>query len=155
MSFPPMFRICPFLIIAIASMPVRVRRAVQKPPKPSPGRINRLIRRWSCSTMLFKYLTRRSRERRHNSAFCFISVTGIVRLTGSGPPVGGRRDCGMTSPPDPHYRHRFPAEIIIHAVWLYHVFSLSLRDVELLLAERGIVVSALLQSFGADLGSVS
>jgi putative transposase len=44
-------------------------------------------------------------------------------------------------PPDPHYRHRFPAEIISHAVWLYHVFSLSLRDVELILAERGIVVS--------------
>ena len=36
------------------------------------------------------------------------------------------------------YRHRFPAEIIGHAVWLYYVFSLSLRDVELLLAERGI-----------------
>jgi putative transposase len=47
----------------------------------------------------------------------------------------------MTSPPDPHYRHRFPAEIISHAVWLYHVFSLSLRDVELILAERGVVVS--------------
>jgi putative transposase len=47
----------------------------------------------------------------------------------------------MKPPPDPHYRHRFPAEIISHAVWLYHVFSLSLRDVELLLAERGIVVS--------------
>jgi putative transposase len=47
----------------------------------------------------------------------------------------------MTQPPDPHYRHRFPAEIISHAVWLYHVFSLSLRDVELILAERGIVVS--------------
>jgi transposase-like protein len=30
-------------------------------------------------------------------------------------------------------RHRFPAEIISHAVWLYHVFSLSLRDVELAL----------------------
>ena len=44
-------------------------------------------------------------------------------------------------PPDTHYRHRCPAEIISHAVWLYHVFSLSLRDVELLLAERGIVVS--------------
>jgi putative transposase len=27
-----------------------------------------------------------------------------------------------------------------HAVWLYHVFSLSLRDVELILAERGIFV---------------
>ena len=47
----------------------------------------------------------------------------------------------MTPPPDPHYRHRFSAEIISHAVWLYHAFSLSLRDVELLLAERGIVVS--------------
>src|SRR6202521_1638148 len=47
----------------------------------------------------------------------------------------------MKLPPDPNYRHPFPAEIISHAVWLYHVFSLSLRDVELLLAERGIVVS--------------
>ena len=47
----------------------------------------------------------------------------------------------MKPPPDPRYRHRFPAEIISHAVWLYHVFSLSLRDVELLLAERGVVVS--------------
>ena len=48
---------------------------------------------------------------------------------------------GMKPPPDPHYRHRFPAEIISHAVWLYHVFSLSLRDVELLLAERRVIVS--------------
>jgi transposase-like protein len=47
----------------------------------------------------------------------------------------------MQPPPDPHYRHRFPAEIISHAVWLYNVFSLSLRDVELLLAQRGVVVS--------------
>ena len=37
--------------------------------------------------------------------------------------------------------YRFPAEIISHAVWLYHVFSLSLRDVELILAERGIMVT--------------
>ena len=47
----------------------------------------------------------------------------------------------MKSPPDPHYRHRFPAEIISQAVWLYLVFSLSLRDVELILAERGVAVS--------------
>ena len=47
----------------------------------------------------------------------------------------------MSKPPDPHYRHRFPAELISHAVWLYHVFSLSFRDVELLLAERGVIVS--------------
>src|SRR4051794_21950103 len=37
--------------------------------------------------------------------------------------------------------YRFPAEIISHAVWLHHVFSLSLRDVELILAERGVLVT--------------
>ena len=47
----------------------------------------------------------------------------------------------MTLEPASYPRHRFPADIISHAVWLYHVFSLSLRDVELILAERGIVVS--------------
>src|SRR3954447_7286053 len=47
----------------------------------------------------------------------------------------------MKRDPNPHYRHRFPAEIISHAVWLYHVFSLSFRDVELILAERDIFVS--------------
>ena len=36
--------------------------------------------------------------------------------------------------------HRFPSEIIEYAVWLYFRFSLSLRDVEDLLAQRGIVV---------------
>ena len=42
----------------------------------------------------------------------------------------------------PTYRgYRFPPEIISHAVWLYHRFSLSFRDVEDLLAERGVVVS--------------
>ena len=41
----------------------------------------------------------------------------------------------------PSYRgHRFPPEIISHAVWLYHRFTLSFRDVEHLLAERGISV---------------
>ena len=38
-------------------------------------------------------------------------------------------------------RHRFPPEIIQHAVWLYHRFNLSARDIEDLLAERGIAVS--------------
>ena len=37
--------------------------------------------------------------------------------------------------------HRFPCEIISHTVWLYHRFTLSLRDVEDLRAERGVVVS--------------
>jgi hypothetical protein len=39
------------------------------------------------------------------------------------------------------HRHRFPTQIIAHAVWLYHRFALSFRDVEELLFERGIVVS--------------
>jgi hypothetical protein len=34
----------------------------------------------------------------------------------------------MTLEPATYPRHRFPVEIISHAVWLYHVFSLSLRD---------------------------
>ena len=38
-------------------------------------------------------------------------------------------------------RHRFPADVIRHAVWLYLRFTLSYRDVEDLLAERGLTVS--------------
>ena len=40
-----------------------------------------------------------------------------------------------------YYRHRFPPEIISHAVWLYYRFGISFRDVEDLLAKRGVVVS--------------
>jgi putative transposase len=40
-----------------------------------------------------------------------------------------------------YQRHRFPGEIISHAVWLYYRFLLSYRDVEELLAERGSAVS--------------
>jgi putative transposase len=38
-------------------------------------------------------------------------------------------------------RYRFPAAIISHAVWLYYRFALSFRDVEDLLAQRGVTVS--------------
>ena len=38
-------------------------------------------------------------------------------------------------------RHRFPAEVIQQAVWLYFRFPLSFRDVEDLLSQRGIDVS--------------
>src|SRR5688500_2356364 len=48
---------------------------------------------------------------------------------------------GMRMTPDPYRGFRFPAEIISHAVWLYHCFSLSLREVETILAQRGILVS--------------
>ena len=40
-----------------------------------------------------------------------------------------------------YHRHRFPPDIISYAVWLYYRFSMSFRDIEDLLAERGVVVS--------------
>ena len=43
--------------------------------------------------------------------------------------------------PTSYKRHRFPATVIQHAVWLYFRFTLSLRDVEEMLAQRGIDVS--------------
>ena len=47
----------------------------------------------------------------------------------------------MKSSRSRYYGHRFPPEIISYAVWVYHRFCLSFRDVEDLLAERGIIVS--------------
>ena len=37
--------------------------------------------------------------------------------------------------------HRFPEAVISHAVWLYYRFSLSFREVEEVLAARGVIVS--------------
>src|SRR5262249_40459622 len=48
-------------------------------------------------------------------------------------------DAGMA--PLCYRRHRFPPEIIQHAIWLYLRFTLSYRDVEELLAERGLDIS--------------
>ena len=47
----------------------------------------------------------------------------------------------MTSQPPSYRGYRFPAEIISHAVWVYHRFGVSFRDVEDLLAERGVTVT--------------
>ena len=38
-------------------------------------------------------------------------------------------------------RHRYRAEVIAHSVWLYFRFSLSFRDVEEMMATRGVTVS--------------
>ncbi len=46
-----------------------------------------------------------------------------------------------TPPPNPYKRHRFPAEIISHCVWLSFRFCLSYRDVEDLMAERGVLLT--------------
>jgi putative transposase len=57
--------------------------------------------------------------------------------------MGGSDDIDrrMILRPVSYKRHRFPPEIIAHAVWLYFRFPLSLRLVEEMLLERGIVVS--------------
>ena len=53
-----------------------------------------------------------------------------------------RRDCYEAPMCNLSYhRHRFPAEVIQYAIWLYFRFPLSFRDVEDMLAERGIDVS--------------
>ena len=44
-------------------------------------------------------------------------------------------------PPISYARHQFPPAVIQHAVWLYARFTLSFRDVEDLLAERGLDIS--------------
>jgi putative transposase len=41
----------------------------------------------------------------------------------------------------PYYRHRFPAEIISHCVWLYFRFAPSFRDVEEMMSSRGVAIS--------------
>ncbi len=61
----------------------------------------------------------------------------------------------MKKPTPSYQRHRFPSEIISHAVWLYHRFCLSFREVEELLAKRGISVTyetirQWCQKFGPD-----
>ena len=47
----------------------------------------------------------------------------------------------MTSQPLSYRGYRFAPDIISHAVWLYHRFGLSFRDVEDLLAQRGVTVT--------------
>jgi tetratricopeptide (TPR) repeat protein len=52
--------ICPFLMMFIISYPCKVRQAVSKEKKPNPGFTRRLMKRWSCSIRLLRYLTCRS-----------------------------------------------------------------------------------------------
>jgi transposase-like protein len=47
--------------------------------------------------------------------------------------------CQIKGPTCP--AHRFPAEIISHCIWLYFRFCLSYRDVEELMAERGVMLT--------------
>ena len=78
----------------------------------------------------------RSRSRRPGLSGCM----GTVRLTIKSRPRS--YTAAMPTARDPLYqRHRFPPEVISHAVWLYFRFPLSLRMVEEMLATRGICVT--------------
>jgi putative transposase len=46
------------------------------------------------------------------------------------------QDAAMTPDPATYPGYCFPVEVIRHAVWLYHIFSLSVRDVELILTQQ-------------------
>jgi hypothetical protein len=59
--------------------------------------------------------------------------------------------CAMK--PISHPRHRFPPDVIRHAVWLYLRFAPSYRDVEDLLAERGLIVSNVDPPLGTQIRS--
>ncbi len=64
-------------------------------------------------------------------------VAGIVTLRPIANRIGHSRPMQSVS----YARHRFPPAVIQHAVWLYLRFTLSYRDVEDLLAERGLDIS--------------
>jgi putative transposase len=52
-----------------------------------------------------------------------------------------RHNPRMRAPVSLYHRHRFPAEIISHCVWLYFRFVVSFRDVEEMLAMRGVALT--------------
>ena len=67
---------------------------------------------------------------------------GIVRLTGEDAiRLLTLHTALMRTSVSLYHRHRFPAEIISHCVWLYFRFALSFRDVEEMLAMRGVALT--------------
>jgi len=67
---------------------------------------------------------------------------GIVRLTGEDAiRLRTLHTALMRTSVSLYHRHRFPAEIISHCVWLYFRFTLSFRDVEEMLAMRGVALT--------------
>jgi len=75
----------------------------------------------------------------HSTSTSAAAPTGLVTPIRACGPAGGQVAKGMKK--ISHKGYRFPLEIIQQAIWLYVRFTLSFRDVEDLLAERGIMVS--------------
>lgn len=83
-------------------------------------------------------LTGADDELRRQEVLALLGQPGLSLFAAS----GAEETDGMKSSPDPHYRHWYPAEVLSHAVLLSHVLSLSLQDMQLLLAERnGVTLS--------------
>ena len=74
----------------------------------------------------------------HNA---FKGIDNLTTVSSDGSNLCDTRRMQTTTTPTPYKGFRFPKEIISHAVWLYFRFSLSFRDVEERLAERGVIVS--------------
>jgi hypothetical protein len=78
----------------------------------------------------------------HASALALSTALSDWRVWGVRSLRDGVDHSGLIDAATSLYRgHRFPVEIISHCVWLYHRFPLSLRDVEEMMAERGVSVS--------------
>jgi hypothetical protein len=89
---------------------------------------------------------------------CWLLPGDISKLSGLAGGWEMDKAEGVALEPVSNHRHRFLPDIINHAVWLYHVFSFSLRDIELILAERGMVVTRessrhWCHKFGAELAT--
>jgi putative transposase len=68
--------------------------------------------------------------------------SGIVRLTAEDViRLFMRHNPRMRAPVSLYHHHRFPTEIISHCVWLYFRFAVSFRDVEEMLAMRGVALT--------------
>ena len=85
-----------------------------------------------------------SRDARREPLTAFLDVleAGVAELPAVlSSSVGAWQTWPMKRDTLSYHGYRFPPDIISHAVWLYHRFGVSFRDVEDLLAQRGITVS--------------
>src|SRR5829696_1977723 len=131
---------------AVACPPSTARAAASASSGSSLPRWRRALRSGRLTSRTRCPASRRARERPAPALSTSHSLAGTKWLGQNGE---------MTPEPATYPGYRFPTEIISYAVWLYHVFGLSLRDVELILSERGITVNhesirQWCRKFGAD-----
>jgi putative transposase len=113
------------------------------------GSVSLFLRRYESAIMRHQL---RHRKEDVSHGHCQVNESSIQPLlpvaysphdvTSDDEPVQGQMHRMMTPPATLLYkRHRFPAEIISHCIWLYFRFSLSYRDVQEMMAERGVIMS--------------